>query len=181
MNIFVGLGNPGSRYELTRHNAGFMVLDNLSKVLECPEFTHNKKVFSDTCKVKDAIFVKPQTFMNDSGRAVQSILSFYKMDVEAKKTGGYHNLFVVHDDLDIPLGTFKIQYGIGPKGHNGLLSLYQNLGTQNFWHIRVGVDTREGDRTLPPQTYVLEKFSPEEMEVFNRVKIDVVKELIQRV
>lgn len=181
MNIIVGLGNPGLRYENTRHNAGFMVLENLSQVLECPNYTTKKKIFADVCKVKESIFIKPQVFMNESGKAVRGSLDFYKLSNEGKKEGGYHNLFVIHDDLDLPLGTYKIQYGIGPKGHNGLLSIYQYLGTQNFWHIRVGIDTRNGDRTIPPQAYVLEKFSPDEIEKFNQVKIQLVKELVQKI
>jgi len=181
MNIIVGLGNPGSRYELTRHNAGLMILDNLSQVLECDKYSSNKRIFSDVCKLKESVFIKPQTFMNESGKAVQGALSYYKATDEYKKEGGYHNLFIIHDDLDLPLGTYKIQYGIGPKGHNGLLSIYQYLGTQNFWHIRVGVDTRNGNRIIPPQQYVLERFSPEEFQVFNKTKIELVKELMQKV
>jgi PTH1 family peptidyl-tRNA hydrolase len=181
MNIIVGLGNPGSRYENTRHNAGFLVLDNLSQVLDCSGFTTQKKMFAEVCKNKESIFIKPQVFMNDSGKSVRGALDFYKLGEEGKKEGGYHNIFVIHDDLDLPLGTYKIQYGIGPKGHNGLLSIYQHLGTQNFWHVRVGIDTRNGDRTIPPQTYVLEQFSPQELEKFNQIKIEIVKELVQKI
>lgn len=177
MNIIVGLGNPGDRYAATRHNAGLLILDNLRQVLECPKYTSNKRISSDVCKTSQAIFIRPQTFMNESGKAIRAALDFYKASSEAEKEGGYHNLFVIHDDLDLQLGTYKIQYGIGPKGHNGLLSTYQYLGTQNFWHIRVGVDSRAGDRSMPPQTYVLERFSPIEQEKFNQVMFELVKEL----
>ena len=81
----------------------------------------------------------------------------------------------------MPLGTYKIQYGTGPKGHNGLLSIYQHLKTENFWHIRVGIDSRNGERTIVPQVYVLQKFSPQELEKFNQMKFNLVKELIQKV
>ena len=178
--MFIGLGNPGSRYEGTRHNAGFMILDNLRQVLECSQFTSSKKLFSDVCKVKDTIFVKPQTFMNETGRAVQAALSYYDKE-SSNEAGGYKQLFVIHDDLDLPLGTYKIQYGTGPKGHNGLLSIYQHLKTENFWHIRVGIDSRNGERTIVPQVYVLQKFSPQELEKFNQMKFNLVKELIQKV
>ncbi|GIK84446.1 MAG: peptidyl-tRNA hydrolase [Patescibacteria group bacterium] len=181
MNIIVGLGNPGSRYELTRHNAGFLILDNLRQVMECPKFTSNKRIFSDVCKVDTSIFIKPQTFMNESGKAVRSALDFYKLLTKGSKEGGFHNLFVIHDDLDLELGSYKIQYGTGPKGHNGLLSVYQHLGTQNFWHVRVGVDSRQGERSIPPDVYVLEKFAPQELEKVNQVKFDLVKELLQRI
>lgn len=181
MNIIVGLGNPGERYELTRHNAGAMILDNLSQVLECPKYTNNKRIFSDVCKVNDNIFVKPQTFMNESGKSVRSALDFYKIFDSGKSKGGFHNLFVLHDDLDLELGSYKIQYGRGPKSHNGLLSIYQHLGTPNFWHVRIGVDSREGDRSLPSQNYVLERFTPKEFEKFNQVKLNLVKELLQKI
>lgn len=181
MNIIVGLGNPSDRYQLTRHNAGMVVLDTLSQLFECPQYTSNKRIFSDVCKTKETIFVKPQTFMNESGKAVRAAIDFYKSEQENAGEGGYRNLFVIHDDLDLQLGTYKIQYAIGPKGHNGLLSIYQHLGTQNFWHIRVGIDSRDGERTIPPQTYVLERFSPQELEKFNQVKFELVKELQQRI
>lgn len=181
MNIIVGLGNPGDNYEFSRHNAGFMILDNLKEVMQCSKYTANKKIYADICKAKEAVFVRPQTFMNESGKAVQGAITFYKIEKNAKKEGGYHNLFVIHDDLDLSLGSYKIQYGVGPKGHNGLLSIYQTLGTQNFWHVRVGVDNREGERTIPPQKYVLEKFPPNEFEVFKQVRFDLVKELMQKV
>lgn len=181
MNIIVGLGNPGNRYASTRHNSGFMILDNLRQVLECTKYTNNKRIFSHVCKTNQSIFVRPQTFMNESGKAVKAALDFYKVTTMAEKEGGYHNLFVIHDDLDLQLGSYKIQYGIGPKGHNGLLSIYQYLGTQNFWHVRIGVDSREKDRSIPPQAFVLERFTPSEFEKFNQVMFELVKELTQRV
>lgn len=181
MNIVVGLGNPGARYEQTRHNVGFMVLNNLRQVFECQNYTSNKRIHSDVCRVEKIIFVRPQTFMNESGVAVRSVLDFYKLTPQATKTGGYHNLFVIHDDLDLELGSYKIQYGVGPKGHNGLLSIYQHLGTQNFWHIRFGIDTRRGERTIPPQAYVLERFSPQELEKVNQVMFELVRELTQKI
>lgn len=178
MQIFIGLGNPGSRYELSRHNAGFLVLDNLRQVLECPEFSDKKKLFSQVCKTKQAVFVKPQTFMNESGTAAQAVLKFYEKKLDAS---GYQDVYVIHDDLDLELGTYKIQYGVGPKAHNGLLSVYQHLKTQNFWHVRIGVDSREGDRSVPPQAYVLERFSPTQLDVFKGVRQKVVTELVQKV
>lgn len=180
MNIIVGLGNPGTAYTFTRHNVGTMILDNLRQVLECPQFTSNKRIFADVCKSQTNFFIKPQTFMNESGKAVRAALDFYKISQQAEESGGYRNLFVIHDDLDLELGSYKIKYGIGPKGHNGLLSIYQHIGTQNFWHVRVGVDNRQGDRTMPSQTYVLERFSAYEMEKLIQVKFDLVKELVQR-
>lgn len=179
MNIIVGLGNPGDIYQFSRHNAGFMVLDNLSSVLECPDFTNEKKVSARICKNQTSLFIKPETFMNESGKAVRAVLDYYFSDLD--KTSGYKNLYILHDDLDLELGSYKIQYGIGPKGHNGLLSVYQYLGTSNFWHVRIGVDSRMGDRSMPPQAYVLQRFTPEQLEKFYQVRIEIVKELLARI
>lgn len=179
MNILVGLGNPGDRYMMTRHNAGAIVLDNLRKVMQCSEFNSNTRIFCDVCKTGENIFIKPQVFMNESGKAVRSAIDFYKVGDQAD-SGGYKNLFVIHDDLDMTLGTYKIQYGIGPKAHNGLLSIYQHLGTRNFWHVRVGIDSRELERNIPPTTYVLETFTPLELEKFRQVEMELVKELQQK-
>lgn len=179
MQIIVGLGNPGNRYELSRHNAGFLVLDNLRQVLECSEFSEKKKLHSQICKLPSAVFVKPQTYMNESGSAVQAVLNFF--NTGSVSDAGYKNLFVIHDDLDIPLGSYKIQYGVGPKGHNGLLSIYQHLKTENFWHVRVGVDSRDGDRTIPPQTYVLDQFTPQQLDTFKGVVQKIVTELVQKI
>jgi peptidyl-tRNA hydrolase, PTH1 family len=181
MNVIVGLGNPGARYQLSRHNAGLLILDNLRQVLECPKYSKNTRILCDVCKQRENIFVKPQTFMNESGKAVKAALDFYKIKANDQSGAGYQNLFVIHDDLDLALGTYKIQYGIGPKAHNGLLSVYQYLGTQNFWHVRVGVDSRLGDRNQPSQAYVLEQFSPQELEKFYQVRFELVKELQQKI
>lgn len=135
MKLVVGLGNPGKRYEQTRHNVGFMVIDELiGKLTVSP---HIEKKFaslvfyhheSQTC------LVRPQTFMNRSGEAVGSVVGFYKVPMD--------KLYVVHDDLDINLGEYKIQKGKGPKQHNGLQSIYAALGTKDFWHVRVGIENR---------------------------------------
>ena len=173
MNIVVGLGNPGDVYKNTRHNVGFEIVQNLSDVLGGSEFLLKKKMQSEVCKLDQNIFVKPQTFMNGSGFSVRAVLDYYLKDHQ----GDHQNLYVIHDDLDIPLGEFKIKYGSGPVGHNGLMSIYQHLGTKNFWHVRIGIDTREGDRTISSPVYVLQKFSPNEAQKFNSVKIEVVKQL----
>src|SRR3990167_4584093 len=111
MKLIVGLGNPGDRYLYSRHNVGFRVINKLAEDLRL-DFGLSEKHKSLVANSKLLILVKPQTFMNDSGKAVSSIASFYKIKA--------NDLWVIHDDLDIPLGRFKIQKGRGPKVHGGV-------------------------------------------------------------
>lgn len=159
MNILIGLGNPGEKYQHSRHNVGWMFLDFLAKKLDLPEFSAQKKVHSDISKTNDFLLVKPQTFMNESGRAVQAVLKWYGKEADDQ------HVFVIYDDLDIELGKFKIQFGSGPKIHNGLNSIREHLGGEEFWSVRVGVDSRQGDRTLSGSEYVLQSFSPDQKEI----------------
>lgn len=161
MKIIVGLGNPGKEYENTRHNLGFMVLDHIAQESGA-RFSNSPKTQSEICKVGSSLLLcKPQTFMNNSGAAVRALLEYYHLF--DKNSEELTDLFVVHDDLDINLGLYKIQLGTGPKSHNGLLSLYEHLGTKNFWHVRAGVDNRGELRSeLVPAEYVLQSFRKEE-------------------
>ena len=137
MKLIVGLGNPGKRYLKTRHNVGFMVIDGiLSGVLEVSP--HQVKKYHARVyykQSKDLLFVKPQTSMNISGKSVSLIVNQYKVNTS--------NLWVIYDDLDLPLGAYKIQKGRGPKDHKGLLSIYKIIGNKDFWHVRIGVDNRD--------------------------------------
>jgi PTH1 family peptidyl-tRNA hydrolase len=128
-------------------------------------------MFSEVAKNTEYILVKPQTFMNDSGKAVQAALHFFKVSPE--------DLIVVHDDLDIPFGSYKIQKGTGPKAHNGLTSIYLSLGDREFTHVRIGVDNRQGDKSVPPKNYVLQPFSKEEETVLQTVIENVAAQLQQ--
>lgn len=163
--MIVGLGNPGKEYEYTRHNVGFRTVDAVAKKLGL-SFESSPKLLSAVAKGSDMVLVKPQTFMNASGRAVQAVLQFYKLSPE--------DLIVVHDDLDIVLGEYKRQMATGPKSHNGLLSIYEALGTQEFTHVRIGVDGRENDRSVPGNAYVLQSFS----EVEETQLAEVIREVI---
>ncbi|MBU0974657.1 aminoacyl-tRNA hydrolase [Patescibacteria group bacterium] len=174
MNIVAGLGNPGEVFNNTRHNAGLEIVQSLSETLGCPKFSLKKKMQSEVCKLDQNVFVKPQTFMNGSGFSVKAVLDYYLK----KSQTNYENLYIIHDDLDIALGDFKIKFASGPVGHNGLMSIYQHLGTKNFWHVRIGIDTREGDRTMSSPVYVLQKFNVNETQKFNSVKMKVIKRLI---
>lgn len=164
MKVIVGLGNPGEKYAKNRHNVGFLVLDQLAEV------RWESKFEAMICKVGDTLLVKPQTFMNRSGVAVGEIVNFYKVSTD--------DLIVVHDDLDIRLGEYKIQKEVGPKVHNGVNSIEECLGRKDFWRVRLGVDNRVGGefRTSGDE-YVLSDFTPEETQVIDSVIEKAVKEL----
>jgi peptidyl-tRNA hydrolase, PTH1 family len=153
LTIIAGLGNPGPDYLWTRHNAGFMVLDRLSASTGIPV---TQRKFSSFCGEgnwtgKRLLLLKPQTFMNVSGRAVAEALRFHKATPA--------HLVVVHDDLDIPFGQVKLKPGGGHGGHNGLRSIAAELGTGDFLRVRVGIGRPpRGDSV----SYVLGKFSQEE-------------------
>jgi PTH1 family peptidyl-tRNA hydrolase len=167
MKIIVGLGNPGEEYEKTRHNVGFMFLD---QILRREEFSLDSKKEALMVKKDGLIIVKPQTFMNESGRAVRKILDFYKLSS--------NDVVVIHDDLDIAFGEYKIQKGVGPKVHNGIKSIEQSLGTDDFWRVRVGVDNRQPSVNYGTGAdYVLSKVSKEEVKDLKVVFVDILKEL----
>lgn len=174
MKVIIGLGNPGEKYQHNRHNVGFMVLDSLKNKLDGDlKFEMNKKFNAEIAQTKEYILVKPQTFMNDSGAAVSKISRFYKIKNE--------DLYIVHDDLDIPIGGYKVQFGKGPQVHNGLLSIETDLGTDQFWNVRVGVENREvrGNKGIPGMVYSLQNFSPEERTIIERVLVKIVDEMVR--
>lgn len=174
MKCIIGLGNPGDKYQHNRHNVGFMVLDSLREKLDGDnlKFEMNKKFNAEIVQTKNYILVKPQTFMNDSGFAVSAICRFFKIR--------YEDVYIVHDDLDIKIGNYKVQFGKGPQVHNGLLSIEQELGTDQFWNVRVGVENREvrGNKGIPGVVYSLQNFSPEEKVIIDVVKGKIVDEMI---
>lgn len=176
MKLIAGLGNPGEKYKGTRHNAGFFVLDKLKTriiKLQNPnsKFQYQKKFQCEVLNSGNILLAKPQTFMNQSGDAVSKLVNFFKIYLS--------DLYVMHDDLDIGLGKYKIQLGKGPKIHNGLNSIYEKLGSKDFWHVRVGIDNRKaGDRTISGERFVLQKFSSEEHEILSAVLDSVVEELV---
>lgn len=169
MKLIVGLGNPGEKYKNNRHNVGFWVVDSLKKL-----------------KLPGVVLLKPQTYMNRSGIEVKKLVKKYPLDK--------NELYVIHDDLDIELGKYKLSLAKGPKVHNGLQSIYQQLGTKNFWHVRVGIDNRPGMRRVNSakglkskgysplaamgsrgEEYVLSNFRPEEREKIKITIINVIK------
>jgi PTH1 family peptidyl-tRNA hydrolase len=157
MKIIIGLGNPGKEYHKTRHNIGFLVLDELHKQLgssDISAWTHDKKFQAEVCGVtyknEKIILVKPQTYMNDSGVSVQQIMHFYKATVR--------DIIVVHDDKDIPLGEIKVQINRGSAGHNGIKSIIEHLSTQDFTRVRIGIRSDNEKKMKDTPKFVLGKF-----------------------
>jgi len=179
MNFIVGLGNPGKEYDKSRHNLGFMLLDHLAQRWQL-QFSVQKKCFAEIAKHNQTYLVKPQTFMNDSGRAVQAMTKYYA-DQADTSVAEYPNLFVAFDDLDLEVGQVKIQYGKGPKIHNGLTSIYDHLKTNQFWHVRIGADGRQGDRMIPPTQYVLSRFSAEEKPLIESMFQTITTEIEKKI
>jgi PTH1 family peptidyl-tRNA hydrolase len=172
MKLIVGLGNPGEKYEKNRHNAGFVVVSNLAAKLEMDKWEVDNKSNSLISKNSNLVLAKPQTFMNDSGHAVSQLARFYKIKHE--------DVYIIYDDLDIALGEYKIQSDKGPKVHNGLTSVREQLGSNGFWHVRVGVENRtlRGNTGIPGVVYSLQNFGPEEKIIFDGVVSKIVAELL---
>ncbi|TFG35653.1 MAG: aminoacyl-tRNA hydrolase [Parcubacteria group bacterium] len=156
MILIVGLGNPGEKYENTRHNIGFRVVDQLKNDLSLADFDFDKKSNSFFSKNSDLLLVKPDTYMNLSGQAVASLISYYKI--------GEKNRIIIHDDIDLPIGQIKISKDRGSAGHKGVESIIKNLGTKNFIRIRVGIKPKSG-KPKKTEDFVLKKFSKGEKEI----------------
>lgn len=155
MWLIVGLGNPGGKYTMTRHNIGFMALDAYGISVGNPRWKEERQAFVTRLKIDDqeVIFAKPQTFMNKSGESVRSLMDYYKIPIE--------NLIVVHDDIDQGFGAIKIHKNRGPGGHNGLKSINEMLGTQDYVRLKLGVG-RPSHPKMDVAAYVLQNFSEQE-------------------
>ena len=161
MKLIIGLGNPGDKYKNNRHNIGYKVADELK--------AQSSKLKTQSSKLKNILVAKTNIFMNESGEKVKHLVSQYPGI-------SMSDLFIVHDDLDIKLSEYKIQKGKGPKDHKGLLSIYEALGTKDFWHVRVGVENRP-DRKIAGEDYVLQNFTEEEKLIINKVINEICKKL----
>jgi peptidyl-tRNA hydrolase, PTH1 family len=160
--LITGLGNIGSKYDGTRHNVGFMAIDFLQQKFKLNSFEESTKfkAYISTTKLDNGlniILAKPTTFMNLSGVSVGSILNYFKIDTK--------ELILIHDDLDIAFGTFKI-HEKNPKKHNGVNSIKEIIGKESiFTSIRIGIENRGvEDKQIPSINYVLSKFATKEVE-----------------
>ncbi len=159
------MGNPGVEYERTRHNAGFMAVNALARELGL-KWKNNKKFKAEEAKGEDFILIKPLTFMNESGAAVTAALAYYKLSPQ--------ELIIIHDDLDIGLGKYKISVDSRSAGHNGVQSIIDRLKTKNFKRIRIGIKTPALEK-IPADKFVLQKFKPEELKIINSIISEAIK------
>jgi len=168
MKIIVGLGNPGKKFEKTRHNLGFMVLDRFARKNKFPKFKMKKEFLATVSEKKigkeKIILVKPQTFMNNSGLAVKRIFEKLRTSNIEPLTS---NLWVIHDDLDIPFGKIKISFGRGSGGHKGVQSIIDEIGRKDFVRFRIGIGKKEVG--IRKEEFVLEKFSKREEKILKKV------------
>jgi peptidyl-tRNA hydrolase, PTH1 family len=166
MFLIAGLGNSGKHYEKTRHNFGFMVLDALAKEIKT-EFKDSPKFHADTAEATltypgqkkhvKVLLAKPQTFMNNSGQSIEEIVNFYKLRTEDQ-------IWIIHDDLDVDLGTIRIRVNGSSAGQKGIQSIINHLGTDEFPRLRMGIRPVDG-QDKPAEDFVLEKFRSEEWPV----------------
>jgi PTH1 family peptidyl-tRNA hydrolase len=163
LKLIIGLGNPGFKYQSTRHNIGFLVID---KIAHNHNISLTLKGF-DACFGKGKIgnipvlFVKPQTFMNISGVSAKKSADYFKIDLE--------DLIVVHDDIDLPFGTIRIKAGGGHAGHKGLISIIEHLGNSEFIRVRIGIG-KPTDKSMV-EKYVLETFTDDEMKLLPPITV----------
>ncbi len=171
MKLIIGLGNPGEEYKKTRHNAGFLTVDALALKLQATSYklqaNFNAEVSEGIIDNKKIILAKPQTFMNNSGQAVRAILDYYKIKPE--------DIVVIHDDLDILLGEYKISKNKNSGGHKGVQSIIDYLGTKDFTRIRIGIMTE--NKKTPTEKFVLERFSKDEMKIIKGVIEEIINNI----
>ncbi len=169
--VIVGLGNPGKQYEDTRHNIGFILIDEIASEANT-SFTFQNKFNASIVKTKwqqhDVVLVKPQTYMNLSGESVRLILSYYKLTEQ--------NLIIVFDDLDQSHGAVRMRHGGGHGGHNGIRSILENTATDKFYRVKIGIG--KPVHKSATANWVLHKFSTEELDILKNESFITAKERI---
>ena len=158
--LIVGLGNPGRKFKDTRHNVGFEIADKIGT----GAFAKNPKFEAELYKFSESITViKPQTFMNLSGQSVAKFVNFYKISPK--------NIWVIHDDIDLPIGTIRVRIGGSSGGHKGVQSIIDSLDTDNFCRFRVGIYTEDALK-FGTENFVLAKFGPSELVTIEQSYIE---------
>lgn len=170
MKLIIGLGNPGRKYQNTRHNIGWTILDIMAEKNKWHKSSGHKLEY---CKIElddqEVALIKPLTFMNNSGSAVSFAIKKHHLSLD--------DIIVIHDDLDIQLGEYKIQRDRSAAGHNGVKSIIEHLGSQNFTRIRVGIGKEDKGKQGPTERFVLKKFSLLEKMKLKSVKEQIIKEI----
>jgi len=162
MKLIIGLGNPEKKYQNTRHNLGSSIIKKYIETNYHNSLTIKKslvaEIFETGQGTNKIIFAIPTEYMNNSGISVQKLAQFFKIDS--------NDIYVFHDDLDLEVGDYRIQFDRGPAGHNGIKSIIEQLGTQQFNRIRIGIGK---DINIPVENYVLLPFSKEEVDIINSI------------
>ncbi len=160
MKLIAGLGNIGANYTFTRHNAGFMVADKfvLDNNSTFKEVTKLRSLISTVRTSDDYIVMKPTTYMNLSGEAIQLVMNYYKIPIS--------DLIVIYDDISLNLGTIRYRANGSDGGHNGIKSIIKNLGTKDFSRLKIGIGPQPN---LPSEVFVLQKFSEDELKLLKPV------------
>ena len=174
--IIVGLGNPGKKYENTRHNVGFLVLDHLAKKLDASWKTKgawSAQVAEISQNEQKIVLLKPETFMNLSGNAVARARGFWR------KTPIEH-IWVIHDDVDLKLGDIRIKQGGSSAGHRGINSIDNKLGSQDYHRVRIGIGRPENDK-IPIDQFVLGKFTDAEQKQLEQVVESAAEKILEQI
>jgi len=171
MKLIIGLGNPGKKYQNTRHNLGQNIIINYVRIIHRSPLQEKQNLSAEIYQTgqgsNKTIFAISTEYMNNSGLSVQKITNFYKISPQ--------DVYVIHDDLDLEIGDYKIQFDRGSAGHNGIKSIIENLGTQQFNRIRVGVGKSKNN--IAVEDYVLLSFSSEEKDIINTLTPNIFKEI----
>lgn len=170
MKLIIGLGNPDPRYQSTRHNFGQTVILNAEKSLNLT-LEPSPKHLASVAKTNSGFLATTSVYMNESGRAVAKLVNFHKINPS--------DLYVIHDDLDLGVGEWKLQFDRGPAGHHGIESIVTALGTQAFWRLRLGIGHPRNTATpsLPVENYVLLPFTQEEKVIVNQTIDKIIAEI----
>lgn len=175
MKLIVGLGNPGEEYASTRHNFGFMAVDHLQQIWNFPDFKNDKKFLSCVTDGNYAdikiILVKPQTYMNASGKAVALLVRYFKIALE--------DIIVIQDDLDLDLGILRFKTDSGSGGHKGIQSITEELGSKNFLRLKLGISNVDRLK-IPAENFVLQYFKKEEKDLITDMLIKTGDEIEYR-
>jgi len=163
MYLIAGLGNPGDKYKLNRHNIGFLVIDEITKNLQTTNIT-NQNFKAEVKKNLTNIYAKPLTYMNDSGSSIINIVEYYNIENS--------NVIIVHDDLDLPFGTVKFKLGGGHGGHNGLRSIDSHIG-KDYLRVRIGIGKPVEKNDVA--NYVLSNFTKEELKALEDIISHTIK------
>lgn len=171
MKLIVGLGNPDKKYQNTRHNLGQNIVKKYVETHYNASLTNKPNLSAQIYETgqgsSKTIFTVSTEYMNNSGITVQKVSQFYKISPL--------NIYVIHDDLDLEVGDYKIQFDRGPAGHNGIKSIIENLGTQQFNRIRIGIGKSQNN--IPVEDYVLQPFSSEEKDTINTLTPEIFEEI----